>query len=143
MLKRLTGVACGLLLSLLTSTVAAEVVVVVSADNALDSLSRAQLSDLYLGRSVSLPNGESLTPIDQSDRSPVHEQFYQEYLGRSPAQIKSHWSRLIFTGRGQPPRSVSDSQAVADVVSDDRTAIGYIDSKQVPVDNTLRVLDIE
>ncbi|WP_341937916.1 hypothetical protein [Marinimicrobium sp. C2-29] len=143
MLKRLTGVACGLLLSLLTSIAAAEVVVVVSADNALDSLSRAQLSDLYLGRSVSLPNGESLTPIDQSDRSPAHEQFYQEYLGRSPAQIKSHWSRLIFTGRGQPPRSVSDSQAVADVVSDDRTAIGYIDSNQVPVDNTLRVLDIE
>lgn len=143
MLKRLTGLACGLLLSLLTSTVAAEVVVVVSADNALDSLSRAQLADLYLGRSVSLPNGESLVPIDQSDRSAVHEQFYQEYLGRSPAQIKSHWSRLIFTGRGQPPRSVSNSQAVADIVSDDRRAIGYIDSSQVPVGNTLRVLDIE
>lgn len=143
MRKRFTGLTFGLLLSFLSGAALAEVVVVVSAQNSLDSLSRSQLADIYLGRSVSLPNGETLTPIDQSERSSIHGQFYQQYLGRSAAQIKSHWSRLIFTGRGQPPRNVSDSQAVVDIVSDNRSAIGYIDSSLVPDANAIRVLDIE
>lgn len=143
MRKPFAGLASGLLLSLLTSTAVAEVVVVVSTESPLESLSGNQLADIYMGRLVDLPTGDSVVPIDQSDRSPVHEAFYQKYLGRSAAQVKAHWSRLIFTGRGQPPRSVSDSEAVVELVSDNHHAIGYIDSSEVPVASSLRVVDIE
>lgn len=139
--KRLTVAACGLVCSLVTGTVIAEVVVVVSAQSPVSALSRAELADIYLGRLNRLPSGGPVIPIDQAERSPAHDEFYRTYLGQSAAQVKAHWSRLIFTGRGQPPRSVRDSNTVAEIVAEDPKAIGYVDPDLV--DERLRVVRIE
>jgi len=143
MLKRFSGLTCGLLLSLLANAALADVVVVVSSESSVESLSRALLTDIYMGRTTTLPGGSTITPIDQSERSAAHEAFYQAYLGRSAAQVKAHWSRLIFTGRGQPPRSVSNSEAVAEIVSQNPNTVGYIDRSQVSVGDRLRIVNIE
>lgn len=119
----------------------AEIVVVVSAENANESLSRSDLADLYLGRRNRFPDGEPAVPIDQRKGSEAYPEFYARYLDRTPAQIRSHWSKLIFTGRGQPPRSVPDGPAMADAVADDPQAVGYLESEWV--DDRLRVVEIE
>lgn len=139
--KKLTVLGCGLWLTLLVGTACADVVVVVSAQNPIQTLSRAELADIYLGRMNRFPNGDPVVPIDQREGSPTYQTFYREYLGRSPAQIKAHWSKLIFTGRGQPPRAVAHSDAVAGIVAENPHAIGYV----VPglVDDRLRVVSIE
>lgn len=141
MLKRLERLGCGVLLGLLASTAVAEVVVVVSAENPVPSLTSAQLADIYLGRATHLPSGEAVEPIDQSERSPAHDEFYREYLGRTAAQVKAHWSRLIFTGRGQPPRSVAGNEAMVEAVTSTPRAIGYIDSEYL--EESLQVINIE
>ncbi|MDZ7842536.1 MAG: phosphate ABC transporter substrate-binding protein [Gammaproteobacteria bacterium] len=130
----------GLLLGF-AAAAAAEVVVVVSSQNPVEALSRAQLADIYLGRLHRFPNGDPVIPIDQKERSPAHDEFYSEYLGQSPAQVKQHWSKLIFTGRGQPPRSVSDDLAAAETVAGNPNAIGYLDAGLV--DDRLRIIAIE
>ncbi len=130
-----------LLLGLMLGTARAEVVVVVSVENPVESLSRAELVDIYLGRLNTFPNGESVVPVDQRERSPAHDAFYRHYLGRTPAQIKAHWSKLIFSGRGQPPRTVADDKAVAEFVSGHPHAIGYVTPDRV--DERLRVIPIE
>lgn len=119
----------------------ADIVVVVSAENAIERISRSELSDLYLGRRNQFPHGEPAVPLDQHEGSQAYPEFYEAYLSQTPAQIRSHWSRLIFTGRGQPPRSVSDGEAMADAVAADSRAIGYLDSGLV--DERLRVVQIE
>lgn len=119
----------------------AEIVVVVSAENANERMSRSVLTDLFLGRRHQFPNGEPVVPIDQRQGSQTYPEFYAEYAGQTPAQIRAHWSRLIFTGRGQPPRSVPDGQAMADAVADNPRAIGYLHSDLV--DDRLRVVQIE
>lgn len=131
----------GLLLSLAAGTASAEVVVVVSADNPVETLSRAQLTDIYLGRLNHFPNGDAVVPIDQRESSPAHDEFYTRYLGQSPAQIKAHWSKLIFTGRGQPPRAVSGGAAAAELVAGHPNAIGYLDAELV--DERLQVVSVE
>lgn len=131
----------GLLLGLMLGTARAEVVVVVSADNPVESLSRTELVDIYLGRLHTFPNGESVTPVDQRERSPAHDEFYRRYLGRTPAQIKVHWSKLIFSGRGQPPRTVAGDKAVAEFVAGNHHAIGYVTPERL--DKRLRVVPIE
>jgi ABC-type phosphate transport system substrate-binding protein len=140
-MRKLTTAACGLLLSLAASAATAEVVVVVSANNPVESLSRAQLTDIYLGRLNRFPNGDPVVPIDQRERSPTHDEFYSQYLGQSPAQIKAHWSKLIFTGRGQPPRAVPDDEAAAELVAENPNAIAYVDAGAV--NERLRVIAIE
>ncbi len=139
--KTFATVFSGLWLSLATGAAGAEVVVVVSAENPVESLSRAALTDIYLGRLNRFPNGDAVVPIDQREGSSAHDEFYSDYLGQSPAQVKQHWSKLIFTGRGQPPRSVSDGLATAETVAGNPNAIGYLDADLV--DDRLRIIAIE
>lgn len=141
MLRFCTKITIAGLLSLLGSLAWAEVVVVASDSSSLQKLTSVQLADIYLGRLTHLPDGRSVLPIDQTEQSLAHAEFYRQYLGRTPAQIRSHWSRLIFTGRGQPPKSVADDAAVAEMLSRNPSAIGYMNSNAVP--EGFRVLDIE
>ncbi|TJY60942.1 phosphate ABC transporter substrate-binding protein [Sinimarinibacterium sp. CAU 1509] len=138
---RVVATGCWLVLSVVAGAASADPVVVVSAQSPLSTLSRDELTDIYLGRLVRLPNRERIVPIDQVERSPEHDAFYTAYLGRSAAQIKAHWSKLIFTGRGQPPRALGSGEAVAEAVAANPNAIGYVD--QAFVDERLRVLPIE
>lgn len=129
------------MLAAVVSVAQADVVVVVAPDSPLISLTRSQLSDIYLGRINRLPDGTPVVPVDQADISAAHSEFYEKYLGRTPAQIKAHWSKLIFTGRGQPPRTVADGDKLATYVAMNPNTIGYVDP--AVVDRQLKVLSIE
>lgn len=139
--KHNTVVGCVLALGLALGTASAEVVVIVSAQSPVTALTRTQLADIYLGRSNRLPNGEPVVPIDQAFGSPAHDVFYRDYIGRSTALIKAHWSRLIFTGRGQPPQAVPNDIATVEIVAENPDTIGYVESSHV--DNRLRIVPIE
>lgn len=140
-MKRLASLVAGLALGLVIGAAYADVVVAVSADCPVQSLTRSELEDIYLGRLDRLSGGDRVVPIDQGEESPAHHEFYNDYLGRSPAQIKAHWSKLIFTGRGQPPQTVADGAAAAEAAARTACAIAYLDPDQV--DHRLRVLPIE
>lgn len=116
------------------------VVVIVSARSSVATLSRNHLIDLYLGRTSRFPDGRTAVPIDQDEGSAIRELFYGEIIGRSTAQIKAHWSRIIFTGRGRPPRAVSDGTEMRGVVAQNPSAIGYID--RALVDSSVRIVEV-
>jgi ABC-type phosphate transport system substrate-binding protein len=123
----LTGLALGL-----TSSVAmADVVVVVSAKSPVAALSKAQVDDIFLGRTIRFPNGAQAVAIDQAEGSAVRDEFYDKVVGKTAAQIKAYWSKIIFTGRGQPPRSVLDTIELLKRISADPAAIGYIDRDMI------------
>jgi ABC-type phosphate transport system substrate-binding protein len=109
----------------------AEVVVVVSADSPATALSRDDLANLFLGRSNRFPDGSAAIPLDQAEGSAARAEFYSEYLARSAAQMKAHWSKIIFTGRGQPPKEVADDRAVLQMIAADPRLIGYVDAAAV------------
>lgn len=117
---------------------AADVVVVVSAQSLVRSISKNQIADIFLGITNRLPDGEDAVPIDQPEASAARDEFYSKFTGKSDAQVKAHWSRMIFTGRGQPPRQASNSAAVKKLVAENPRAIGYIE--QSFADSTVRVL---
>ena len=128
----------GLALGLAAPLHAQEVVAVVSARSAVTALDSAQVADIFLGRTTRFPNGAPATPIDLNEESALRERFYTQYTGKSPAQVKAHWAKIIFTGRGQPPRQVATAAEVKKLVAENPNAIGYIDAAQV--DNSVRVL---
>src|SRR6476646_2451282 len=86
---------------------AEDVVAVVSAKSPVTALNAEQVADIFLGKTTRFPDGSAAVPIDQNEDSPDRDRFYTQYTGKSPAQVKAHWSKLIFTGRGQPPRQAS------------------------------------
>lgn len=139
--KRLSLPGCALALTLAFKPVYADVVIVVARDNPLTSLDRAELVDIYLGRLSRFPNGGRAIPIDQREGTAARDEFYSDYLGQSPAQIKAHWSKLIFTGRGQPPRSLPDGPAMVEFVAENPEAIGYVDEQHINSD--VRIVSID
>jgi ABC-type phosphate transport system substrate-binding protein len=117
------------------------VVVVVSATSSVSAISKLHLADLYLGRTARFQNGTPATPIDQRSGSTMRVEFTETFLNRSEAQMKAHWSKIIFTGRGRPPREASSDAAVRDIVARDPQAIGYIDASLV--DSRVRVVRVQ
>lgn len=133
------ALVAGLVLTLPAQPASAEVVAVVSSKSPLVALSENQIVDIFLGK-LTRVSGEPVVPIDQTEGSPLRDEFYQKFARKSPAQIKAHWSKIIFTGRGRPPQDVPDGEVKKRLASDPN-AIGYIDSKAV--DDSVRVLQID
>ena len=129
--NQLTMRATAVALCLFASAAAAEVVAVVSSKSAVTSLTVNQLADIYLGRSGRFPDGTPAIPCDLAEDSPLREEFYTKLIGKSPAQIKAHWAKLIFTGRGQPPRAVATSEDAKRLVVETPNVICYIDKRHV------------
>jgi ABC-type phosphate transport system substrate-binding protein len=117
---------------------AQDVVAVVSAKSAITGLNAGQVADIFLGKTSRFPDGSQAVPIDLGEDSPARDRFYAQYTGKSPAQVKAHWSKIIFTGRGQPPRQASTPSEAKKLIADNPNAIGYIDQSQV--DDSVRVL---
>jgi len=116
----------------------AETVVIVAAANPVTALTADQAADLFLGRTSSFPSGAAATPIDQADGSAVRDDFYTKVVNKSGAQIKSYWAKLVFTGRGQPPKDAGDSAGVKRAVAANPGAVGYVDKSVV--DGSVKVV---
>jgi len=112
---------------------AAEIVVIAHPGAA--GVTKEQVADIFLGKNT------SLTPIDQSESSPLYADFYKS-MGRDAAQVKSARARLAFSGKQRFPQQLPDSEAVKKAVAADPKAIGYIDKQAV--DGTVKtVLTLE
>jgi hypothetical protein len=109
---------------------AGELVVIVNSGAA--GISKEQVADVYLGRS------SGLMPIDQAANSPIYAEFYKKATGRDIDQVKAIWSKIIFTGRGLPPKQMVDSAAVKKAVAANPKAIGYIEKSAV--DTSVKVV---
>ena len=118
----------------------ADVVPVVSAKSRVTSLSRSELVDIFLRKRARFPDGDIAMPIDQAEGSAARQQFYSQYAGMSSAQLESFWAKIIFTGRGQPPRSVANGKEAKKLVSADPDAITYID--RTLVDATVKIVSV-
>lgn len=122
---------------LLLATVAqADVVLVVAKNSTLESLNRHEVEDIFLGKATSLPNFGKVTPLDRNDEK-LREQFYAAFTGKTLSQVKAHWARIIFTGRGYPPKTVNLND-LKTTLRNNPAAIGYVSSDQV--DETLRII---
>jgi ABC-type phosphate transport system substrate-binding protein len=104
-----------------------DLVVVVSARSPIDSLRADQVAAIFLGQAPRFPNGAVATAVDQPIGSAERDQFYLRVTGKTPALLKAYWSKMVFTGRGQPPRELAGSAAVRKAVADDPGLVGYIE----------------
>ena len=57
---------------------------------------------------------------------------------KSESQLTSYWSKITFTGKGQPPQRESNDTSVKELVASNPNLIGYIDSSMV--DDSVKVI---
>ncbi|SMF55111.1 hypothetical protein SAMN02745866_03535 [Alteromonadaceae bacterium Bs31] len=107
----------------------AETAVIVHPSNGV-SLDKDSIGKIFLGKAKSFPGGESVLPVNQKEGSDIRTGFDETVLGKSSSQIKAYWSKLMFTGKGQPPKEVSSAE-VKSLVAGNPATIGYIDASEV------------
>lgn len=106
---------------------AAELVVIVSAKNPVTALRADQVADIFLAQTGRFPGGDEAMALDQPVGTPLRDEFYSKVAAKSPALMKAYWTKMVFTGRGQPPRELPNSAAVRKMVAENPSMIGYID----------------
>jgi ABC-type phosphate transport system substrate-binding protein len=117
---------------------AADVVVIVSTKSEIAKLTRSEVADIFLGKASRLPEAGRVEPLDQPEGSAARDEFYETFAGKSAAQIKAHWSKIIFTGRGQPPAQVADGLEARKRVAENPNIIAYVEREQV--DDSVRIV---
>ncbi|TMP28243.1 phosphate ABC transporter substrate-binding protein [Pseudoalteromonas rubra] len=125
-MKKLIGVV--LLSSALNAFAGVSVVVHPSNDSSFDT---STIKRIFTGKEKSFSNGNKAIPVSQEAGNAVTDEFNNKALSKSSAQLKAYWSKLIFTGKGTPPKEVSNDAEVLKMVSANPDTIGFVSSDAV------------
>ena len=118
-----------LILTSLWLTAAAQAGILIIAHPAnSNTISAEELQRIYTGKTSSFANGDAAVPLNLADDNTLRAQFDQKALGRSSSQVKAYWSKLVFTGKGTPPKEVSSEAEMLKLVSSNPNLLGYVDS---------------
>lgn len=112
---------------LVSSSLFAETTIIVHPSNSAD-LNSKTVQRIFLGKEKKFSDGAETIPVNQVSDSPVRTDFDENVLGRSSSQVSAYWSKLVFTGKGVPPKEVANDAEVIELVSKNPSAIGYVDS---------------
>jgi ABC-type phosphate transport system substrate-binding protein len=116
----------------------AALAIIAHPSNPLAGISADDAERIYLSKTSEFPNGRRAAPVDQSAGSAARARFCKSVLKRTEDELQVYWSKVMFSGKGQPPREVGDDAAVRAWVAGNPDAIGYIDGKFV--DGSVKVL---
>jgi ABC-type phosphate transport system substrate-binding protein len=115
--------------------------VIVNAANPLSVLPAAEVSRMFLRKSVRWPDGLLVLPIDLREGSPVRASFSKEIHDRGVDAVKAYWQQVIFSGGGVPPPEEDSGAAVVEYVRSHPGAIAYV-SVRTPLGEGVKVLKV-
>jgi len=105
----------------------ADMVVIVNVKSPLTSLDKNQIADIFLGKAATFPDGSQALPIEQAEGATVREEFHNAITDKSGSQLKSYWSKMVFSGKGTPPKEAANSTEVVKQVTVNPNAIAYVE----------------
>ncbi|MDM7860477.1 phosphate ABC transporter substrate-binding protein [Alteromonas sp. ASW11-36] len=139
-MKVLHFIAKGAVLLILSWQAIAETVVIVHPSNSAQ-IDAKQVQRIFLGKEKKFSDGAESIPVNQIADSSVRSDFDTTVLGRSSSQVSAYWSKLVFTGKGVPPKEVTNDAEVLALVAKNPSAIGYVDAASV--DSSVKVVPLD
>ncbi len=126
------------LIVLFSSISSAEIAIICNPSVSITGIDVNTASNIFLGKSDDLGGGIKVKPIEHEEGNDVKIQFHKAVTKKSAAQLKSYWSRLLFTGKGKPPKEVFDDDEAKELIANDPSLISYID--KASADDSVKVL---
>lgn len=133
------SIFAGLLICLGCTICQAGVIVIGNKASTDPVLTAQQVKQIFLGKRVKWADGSRIRFVALKD-SPTHQSFLRQYLQKDNSQWTVYWKRMIFTGRGMPPRQFDSQQKLIEYVSETRGAVGYIDESQMDPSQNIQVI---
>ena len=69
-------------------------------------------------------------PVDQIPSSEARREFTTLVHGRSVVTVEVYWKRMIFSGKGIPPKELADDAEVIEFVRSNPGAVGYVTNSE-------------
>lgn len=125
-------------LALFSTQVKAEIAIIVHPSLDIPAMTQDNVQRIFLGKTTRFENDKVANPINQSEGNPIRDQFISKALDKTDGQYRAYWSRLIFTGKGTPPKDMGGDADIKKLVADNPNMIGYIDV--MAVDDSVKVV---
>ncbi len=90
------------------------------------SLSRSELSAVFLKKTNKWLDGTPIVPVEPEHDSSLRLSFCRAVHDKTVAMIDSFWQKQVFSGRSSPPLSKASDAEVIAYVRGTRGAIGYV-----------------
>lgn len=103
--------------------------IVVNKSNPVDTMTRDEISRLFLKKNPQWKNGVKTIPVDIVSSNPLREIFSQCIHLKAQSVIKIYWQKKIYAGTDIPPAEKTGDNEVLDFVSNHAGAIGYVSSR--------------
>jgi ABC-type phosphate transport system substrate-binding protein len=107
-------------------SLAASLKVIANASVEDNQLKLKDLRSIYTMKKSLWSNGDRIVVFVLSNGSATHKEFCRTLLKVFPRQLESIWYRLVFSGTGERPVSVSSEEEMRGLVAATPGAIGYI-----------------
>lgn len=100
--------------------------VIVHPNNSVASLTPDEVSRIFLKRTRTWENGQSIQVVDLAPSSPVRASFSKSIHHRTVANVTSFWQQQLFSGTDVPPPERASETEVVAFVRSNPNAIGYV-----------------
>ncbi|KAB7887155.1 hypothetical protein [Poseidonibacter ostreae] len=119
---------------------ASSLAVIVSKDSSIENISKKELSKIFLSKTKKLPNGDKSLTLEYINKK-YQSEFYKIVCNKNEKQLKKYWAKMIFTGRGQPPKKLKSIEELISFVQNNKNAISYIPTSHMN-DNLKIIMEI-
>jgi ABC-type phosphate transport system substrate-binding protein len=89
------------------------------------------LKRIFLGKAKAFDGGAGATPVELAEGNPTRSTFNNGFIGKTDAQMKSYWGRLVFTGTATAPLQANSDESMVESVSKNPNLVGYVDAAKV------------
>jgi len=116
------------------------IAIITHLKNKTDSITRAELTRMFLKQQTVWPDGARCIPIDQRGDSAIRSAFSKLVLRRSVYEVKRYWMQETMTGDAKPPVSLESAATVKKYVQRLAGSVAYIYEDEV--DDTVKVVHV-
>lgn len=128
--RKMTVFGLVLVVLFFSVTAWAEILIITNKNVSENTLNQEHLQDIFLGKVVQWEDHKAIRMAVLRDPK-LHEVFLEEYIHKSQNQWRMYWKRMVFTGRGLPPRTVNSEAEMLEYVAETDGAIGYVTSDKL------------
>jgi ABC-type phosphate transport system substrate-binding protein len=100
--------------------------VIVNTNSDISSLSKREVSRLFLKKDKSWDNDLAVTPVDLPGAADARVAFSRAIHGKTVSAVRAYWQQKVFSGRDVPPLERDSDASVVAFVRNNPGAIGYV-----------------
>ena len=101
----------------------AGVLVIANEGVRADHISAAALKNVYTGRTDYWDGGDHVVIAMLAD---TNDEALNEVSGMGASEFRTFWQRLVFSGRGQEPKTATDATTLVKLVASTKGAIALV-----------------